>query len=590
MLCYSLPEHQAALDTLLAKRFPQRELMGTDQFAKYLQARDIPISPKGLHIFHERGLLLPLLHCRAPLESELADGPDGAPEDDPTRTDGTDRPVRFPSGPGALAWLRDHPKLFEERSQVPIASNEPPTDWVYYHPAQVFSIHKTWQVLEFREVVLDWPSDGPDFLSNMQEQTDGAIKDIVDAQTHQFRMLDLVMAIEDLYFPEMIRSVHCPGFEPQEWETWMRACRRDGVAPVLEHTGHDLQRCRRMRQHLVYDARAIDPAADLRYLIRCLAYGERDRLTGAARLAWDYYDLCDMLGLFLRDITGENQPDVDELHGSLRVAPFFEQRKGMLDYESAETRAIIARHYGLAAWGTFYWVVEGETEVAFLTEYMRALGYTPESVGIRLHNVGGLNRSAGDRLLQSIVKAAKREGAGVLLTADNEKGIDRLEKLVKCLLGSEPVKLAQLDEAHLLPVGILVWPSNFEDANFPTEELFEAWLALFTVDAQHQGVSTDPHALRRRFGEWRVENPGSTGRAAVDRFAQTAFGEYNKVAIAEELARRLAGSIGGDSSEPEKFIQKLLRHVQYASYRLRAWSVEYGDDGPSAGRRRPPQP
>jgi len=451
-----------------------------------------------------------------------------------------DAPI-LPGTPDACSWRDDT----DRETWLPLR-------WRYYHPYQVFRLQAIERCLRWNAIALPGVSDDAwvesfcHWLAERPQVHEWARERLADS----FRHLALLLAVEDLYLPQvqgsgpLLLSGGPPRGEPQDYYEWRTSVDRRGILARLGLNEGDVHAVREDLARMGHD---LDPNQHVFPLLRMLSRRDRDRLRGAARLAWDYYEAAELLGLFLGDLTGQKQPQVDDL---LDGGHFKQRDWGLtaaeIDYASHRTRAAAARYFGVDAQARVLWFVEGQTEEAFVTAYCELESISLEDEGIELLVLGGVNRSATggidrDPLLKAFLRRARRRAGGLLVTVDaGDAGVDDLVRALTTDREDEPalitdvITVANADAPACerltgSPLGraVVKWSPTFEDANFDAHLLLDAWLAVSREC--RAGTDESDDALRAHLGSCSGQQPQAEPWAEVKSFVATLDARYRRL-------------------------------------------------------------
>ncbi|HET8861915.1 MAG TPA: hypothetical protein VFM94_01535, partial [Solirubrobacterales bacterium] len=266
----------------------------------------------------------------------------------------------------------------------------------------------------------------------------------------------------------------------------------------------------------------IDPTAALFGLLDQVNRPSRERLSGHARLALDYYDASRMIRQWHQRLgSADPLPDIDELQGAYGTR-LKEKRYGTLDIRgNRAVLPIVLEEYGLYPWRVQL-IGEGDSEIAALRVILdQGYGLTFETLGIAVTDMGGADIPAkAERLL-----AAFRGYANYfLLVFDNEgKARELIEELLRAdviegvsddqrkAIREEAAQAArQLDEPDARRAALraaldrandlsqepgaapefVLWKENFEVDNFTTAELCQV-VVDFAAETQLERFALD---------------------------------------------------------------------------------------------------
>lgn len=277
----------------------------------------------------------------------------------------------------------------------------------------------------------------------------------------------------------------------------------------------------------------LDPAGRLIDLLDQVRRSRRERLTGSARLALDYYDAARVMRSWHRLVVGAEDPlpDIDELRG-INGTEFKRSRFGTMDVRG--NRAVLPtllEDYGLYPWRVQL-IGEGESElVALRTIVEEGYGLSFARLGIAVTDMGGASIPANaERLLADLRAYANyfllvfdnegraREVVDELQRAGVVEGVGegqrrallaRLAEAAKQLEDPEArrdaLKVARRRAANLheepgeAPEFVL-WQENFEADNFTHEELCAVASDLIAKATSGAGAALGAEELLEALG------------------------------------------------------------------------------------------
>ena len=279
----------------------------------------------------------------------------------------------------------------------------------------------------------------------------------------QSRLLPLLLWIESYYLP-VIRGdrpgrVTLTNCEYTEWKEWQRS-----TEPITWLAAHSISVDQLLKWHgrLLWKAHSTDPCPNLYLLLRSTSYGQREQFTGPLRLAYDLYEIAELLRRFLEEVTDTSirkewdprgSPDstwVERIYGS-------QPRFGDPEF----LRPLI-RNYGLDPAFRVMWMIEGDTEQGFIDQYYKRLG-------IDISRFVTIQNFVGDSQLKNKVPAidasletARRDQRFVTLTFDDSKELRR--------------RVRSLVREGLINIPFVVNDPDFELGNFQIAQLVDVAL------------------------------------------------------------------------------------------------------------------
>ena len=337
-----------------------------------------------------------------------------------------------------------------------------------FHPFQVWPISRLLGILEIHLDVgishsgIDHASLGKFFRLNWSRRKNDLTDFPKSGLCSEFnrRIFPLLLWLESYFLP-VVRGprtdiVHVVGFDVTEWTRW--DARSQGPNLLNEHSV-STEELSQWRDKVLFDAFTSDPAADLYLLLRSMPFDQRDRFKGRLRLAYDLYEIAEVIRLFLEKVS--DKPVAKEWHPNGHPdTPWVERVYGSQPkFGSPDFLRPVVRHFGLDPAFRMRWLVEGDTEERFIHRYTERLG---ANIGqfVTIRNFGG-DGSFQKQIpaIDADLQAAREEQCFVTLTFDNDSTDtrSRLEGLVQNGLVNVPFVLNNPDfELENFAVGQLV--------------------------------------------------------------------------------------------------------------------------------------
>lgn len=577
-----------ALKWLLNKECPQQALLNASNLVSYAQRRGVATRTAELEVLEELGLFAPVLRCEAPIlkrevlernDDGLRLGPVLEDEEAERVTDLHEQPAPFWFSADALHWIRDNGRIrwpvsegFASWSDFRHESGMPGL-WSYYHPYQILHLDRLLRSMTHSVRLTSTGVVPQNILDYWRDVTDQSVAAARTSLPPALRELGVLMALEDLYLPSVRSEAAAYGMlsDRRLWSEW-----RQEIEPkeLIDELTVDVKYLEDLRRGLARAAHHRDPNVHFYMLFRHMQYRQRDKLRDTARLVWDYYEAAELIGLFLADVTDEPQPHLDDL---VVGADFKKGLYGVpadeVDYRKGNILRPMLRRLGVDPRPRVLWVVEGESELAFLEAYERHVDWTFQEDGVKLVPLRGLNRPR-DSAIFEYIRQVKEWQAGLLVTVDRDAGVEDLARALQAQdLCDREYSVEDLDGDHYVR-GLFVWPTNFEDSNFSMEIIFEAWLNTVSDAKIADPLLPRPDELRARFNQFRQDEPDRASLRTLEAFARKEKLHYTKPEVAGAVPRVL--SERGENRPPSLPIEKLiLGHVLALAARLKTGLYEW---------------
>ena len=291
-------------------------------------------------------------------------------------------------------------------------------------------------------------------------------------------LFPLLLWLESLFLP-VVRGprpgvVSLTNSDILTWSMWVD---RTDFQDLLDKHSISIAQLSGWRDKILFDAFLNDPSADLYLLLRSMPFEQRDRLKGHLRLAYDLYEIAEIIRLFLERVSNQSVTKEWDPTGHPDTVWVKRVYGDQPKFGSPQFLRAVVRSYGLDPAYRVRWLVEGETEQGFILRYTEGLGANiGEFVTIRnFRGDGAFQKQIA--AIDADLEAAKEEQCFVTLTFDESGGArKRLERLI---------------ESRLVNFRFVLNKPDFELENFTVDQLVEV-AATWASDMQCPiGLCTD---------------------------------------------------------------------------------------------------
>lgn len=467
------------MQELIKLDVPQFELLNSSRFVDFLRVRDIRLSKEDLEHFEKVGFLYPILRLRRPKTSE----------GDKYRYSGIFE--------GSWMWkeyaqkgLLEFPDSTNSRPWVEYKDGYEDSTFIYYHPYQIFLVERFLSLTQLllTSSYLEEATDCKKMFEQAKNMHEHTKRSFLKARPTLIKQIGLLLLLQNAYEPVYRQRIHLT-FEKDSFETWLYWKEKEfSPSEVLEDSGMQLEEVKNLRNYFAAQTAFIDPLSHWYPLIRLVQFAKKERMKGSALLAQDYYEIVGILNLFLMDLTGEKQPDPDDIMDG-RQGKWKKEFYGReFDYSDKEIQRKIVSDYLDVAIPKVVLLVEGYSEETAIPILMEAFGKVPENEGIAIHNFEGTGGIAPFNV-SAVLRVARDQKVGSYLIVDNDQGV---RELVQQLTG----KLKLLNDDCFK-----IWDTDFEQENFGidlvvgtvNEELMAKGLPTIEMNAVKREVSTSPN-------------------------------------------------------------------------------------------------
>ncbi len=489
---------QKAAKTLLSKKWPQQKLLRPYDFCKMAQDRGWWwLKESDLENWDRVGVLHPILKTRMPSTVHLVAGFDAQgnpiPQKEPLNREPHEDEQWVRIWDSFFTYdeaLSTYAEKFDDLVIVPDKENFVPWNEmtkdqitrgsILYHPYQIFRLIK---VIEGMETTFHSSNfKGAAGLTNVfRQELKRALATLRKNEIHYLRHLILFLLLEDKYLPDIRGARHLrhivryAGNGDDSFFPEMQAAFNPHEA--LKESEFPIEKIRELRSGYAHQGHFCDPLSAWFVLARQVDPKRRASLRGKALIACDYYEIADILGGFLQELTGNRQPNTDAIFSNTF---WQEQLYGIpydqIDFKTGNILPQVVRHYGLDLRIKVLLLVEGPTEREFILTWCQKRGFSLEAAGIRLMSLDGVGDLA-NRAEEIVHNAIAEESAIVLCVDDEGDALNNLNRWKNSGLIEDIYDVSQL-ASQMTPVGALLWRPCFEDANFSLDELVDAWIMV----------------------------------------------------------------------------------------------------------------
>ena len=450
---------------LLTCKFPQFNLLTTDDFIRYLGYREIGVRRKELEYFEKIGIMLPVMRLHRPKTNDRhMKYADMFTDAYSLQRDFADGIVSLPTVDTFKPW-KEYKDGCEE------------TAFTFYHPYQIVSLHYLldWMQLRLSANSILNEKEPAKAYKTMKDRMEKSISGIQKEMPIWNKRVGLLMLLQEAYRTQVdgkfrSNSMEIDGHENcEKWFKW----RKYEFSPqdILKKAIMGKDEVRNLYEHIAVHAQTTDPISEWYVFTRLISRDKKRDLKGRALLAQDYYDMACMLAYFLKDL-GEEVTEPDDLMDGMRGSWKTSRYGDPFDYSKPEVRKAILDEYLQEPSPRLIILCEGETEETVINQILKALYVDTRRQGLMLINY----RKMGELNSASVINwlsVTEKQSVPVFVISDNDSHI-------KYKIG------------HLVSIGKLkqdmyeIWNGDFEQDNFGLSKV----LAIVNNKLQEQGMVT----------------------------------------------------------------------------------------------------
>jgi len=460
-----------AVIVALSNRFSQSSFLEVGHFTEFLENRGLMSMINGeeeLEFLDREGLVRPIFRLRL-VEDE--------------RIDPQARSILI--SPETLRYslksgLIDFPEVGDYRQWSTFGEGFNRSVMFFYHPAQAYFIENCLSQIQFKAYIPDLKGMSEQIVKDFNERYQWFKGKCTPPDDERDRKrLSLLILLETPYGPLCRRRIRLgillDRYQYEEWENWKDS--QFDPHELLTRTGLSLEDVIHWRDSLASHARFIDPLESWYLLTRIVSYEKRKKLKGRALLCQDYYEYVLMLNAFIQELTGESQPEPDEMGATLNRSWRKRVYGNDFDLSNDKTKKLIVDEYLYpeVIFTRLMLIVEGDSEQVFIEELSNALGWTIGTT-MQLENLGGYS---GLGKLEPLLKHARKQGIVPFVILDPHPGV---KDLIAEYVGIGLLK----DDCHK------IWTTGFEEDNYPNREILDAFNQL----VKNRGYVLSEHDIK----------------------------------------------------------------------------------------------
>lgn len=551
--------------------FIQCPLVSSGNFINLCNERDISVNEKDLELYEKLGILYPFARVEFPkykekikyIENSNSYQTLGVLQEGET-WDGAIR-----EDYGHFWWEKELAKEFYQEGLLWFPKDRPFISWNNFHDKEllhrkiesyysIFQIYPLYMIKQFlsMNVSLAW------WATYDKETIDKLATQIKDSSIQKVQMLSeennisdeiayTCQIISNRYFPKTqtdrrtINVSYPSHYHNWSWEDY---CRNWNAKIELSTMRLTEERIKKYQEIMSARARYRDPLENWYDLLQFVSLEKKKRLKREALLAQTFYSMEKMLRLFYKDLTGQDLSEENGINYKWRERVYGEgiPDSNMLFLE------YIANEFHLNPRPKLILIVEGRSEYEQIPRLAKEIGYSFDSLGIRIELLEGIGNFTSGKVERFIDHYHNLQTI-VYLILDNE---NNAVKFKNKLMG----KKSRYSGANRYITNenyVFIWDSCFEFDNFSDSEIANA---LSSISHGHSFVEDEIVECRKEFGK--------RGNTISNIFKSKTSRDINKPFLAERLVDNVANNLDNEfiNGKPRrKLIAKILEVINLAS-------------------------
>jgi len=431
-----------SMKVVLNGKFPQFQLLSTEEFLYYLKKRGIKRDISDLEYYDKTNVIKPILRLGGSLHDNSFKRCSKNQTFNTLQIYLENDLIIFPHDDDFQPWSKWLDKFDE-----PVC--------MYYHPAQIVGFEHLTNIISlnlnpqrFLEI-----KDPQKYVSNVQknylEKLERIQKVVKDSWVPRIGFLIL---LEEAYSVDVKQEYFGISHEEKSFEKWQK-WRSDefSTQTIIDNSQIDKDKIFELHHHLArinYD----DPLGNWFPLQQILKKSRKRQLTGLGLISQDYYEFAEMVSNFIEDHFKEKTVAPDCLGGDWHARIFGEP----FDYDSKKTQKAILDYYLFYPPIKVAILFEGSTENYVIKKIIESLNIFMPKSGLSLHNLEGADNLQSN--FDSFFKLAKKQKIDGFVILDQDKK-NMVEELVR--------RGSINDDMYV------VWENDFEFDNFGIEKVVE---------------------------------------------------------------------------------------------------------------------
>lgn len=248
-----------------------------------------------------------------------------------------------------------------------------------------------------------------------------------------------------------------------QWEEWRASI---NLEEWLSSHSLSIEDLSEWRDRLLFRAYQYDPNPDLYLLLRSMPFEKRNRFRGRLRLAYDLYEIAEMTRLLIEQVSDRpvrKEWDPTGHPGTSWVGRLYGTQPR---FGAPEFLRPLIRSYGLDPAPRVRWLVEGQTERAFVFRYAERLGRNIDEYATvdHVHGDGTLTGDRQQPAVDAYLRAARDEQCFSALTFDHSDDASR--------------RIQELIAEGLVSLCFVLNRPDFERDNFEVKDLVTVAISL----------------------------------------------------------------------------------------------------------------
>ena len=527
--------------------FIQCPLVTSGDFINFCKDRNLSVNEKDLELYEKLDIFYPVARVEFPKFKEQVEHMESS---NSYRLLGVLRDGEVWDGEiredyGHFWWGKDMASEFFCEGLLWNPKDRPFTEWdnfydknlmhrkieSYYSIFQIYPLYVIKQMLSMNLSLAWWSTYDKETIDKEVSQIKDISKQMLEMQKKEDKISDAIanvcQIISNRYFPKTQTdrrtiSISQPSHY-HEW-SWYDYCRKWDAKSELSRIGVEKGQIEKYQRIMSLRARNCDPLEKWHDLVQFVSLEEKKRLKDEALLAQTFYDMDVMLRLFYKDLTGE---DLSKEKG---INSRWEERvygEGVPDSNMVFLE-YLTNEFHLNPRPKLILIVEGRSEYEQIPRLAKEIGYSFDTIGIRIELLGGIGNFTGGKIERFIDHYHNLQTIVYLILDNENNAISFRSKLIK-----KKSRYAESNRYITKEGYIFIWDKCFEFDNFSDGEIASA---LSSLSQWHSFSRDEIAALRKDFGKQKSATLASL-------YEEKTAHRLDKLALAKLLVDAVIGNL-----------------------------------------------
>lgn len=545
--------------------FIQCPLVSSGDFIRFCKERDIDVSEDDLELYEKIGIFYPIARVEFPKYKEKIEYIENT---NSYRALGVLQEGEVWHGQiredyGHFWWAQNIAREFCKEGLLWSPKDRTFTRWKsfydkelmhrkiesYYSIFQIYPLYMIKQMSSMNLSLTWWSTYDNETINKLVAQ----IKDVATQTVQMLKGKDNI-SDEIANMCQIISNRYFPGTQSDrrtinisypthyhDW-SWGAYCRNWDAKKEFLKMGIDEEKIKKYQEIMSARARYRDPLENWHDLVQFISLDKKKRLKRDALLAQTFYAMEMMLRLFYKDLTGQDLSEEKGINYKWKERVYGE---GVPDSNMVFLE-YLTNEFHLNPRPKLILIVEGRSEYEQIPRLAKEIGYSFDTIGIRIELLEGIGNFTGGKIERFIDHYHNLQTI-VYLILDNENNAAQFKNKILKIKSRYPESNRYLTSEDY----IFIWDKCFEFDNFSDREIANA---LSSLSQEHSFSQDEIATCRRDFGKQKSATISNL-------YKKVTTHDLDKPAFAELLADVVVGNLDKEING-ENWQRPLLRKIE----------------------------